>query len=42
MSVDLLTESTPPGKIASTNFPCASRLLSGVAHDNIRGAEYFE
>jgi hypothetical protein len=31
MSVDLLCDSTPVGKIASTNLPCADRLLFHVA-----------
>ena len=31
MSVDLLCDSTPVGKIASTNLPCADRLLLHVA-----------
>jgi len=30
MSVNLLAESKPSGKIASTNFPCAKRLLCDV------------
>jgi hypothetical protein len=32
MSVDLLCDSTPVGKIASTNLPCADRLLLHVAY----------
>jgi hypothetical protein len=31
ISVDLLCDSTPVGKIASTNLPCAVRLFLHVA-----------
>jgi hypothetical protein len=31
MRVDLLADSKPPGKMASTSLPCVERLLSDVA-----------